>query len=117
MNGKGQSLERGSVVGRAVASGQLLGVAGLQSWSLTRYREVSASHCRPTSLCHPSLSLFRFAFVPASVASFLPPLSLHCVENASNTQRGFSSEELIRPIVYSARLEILTLALLDYRPV
>lgn len=90
---------------------------GYRAGPLPRYREVSASHCRPTSLCRPSLSLFRFAFVPASVASFLPPLSLHCVENASNTQHGFSSEELIRPIVYSARLKILTLALLDYRPV
>lgn len=78
MNGKGQSLERGSVVGRAVTSGQLLGVAGLQSWFLARYREVSASHCWPTSLCRPSLSLFRFAFVPASVASFLPSLSSLC---------------------------------------
>lgn len=54
MNGKGQSLGRGSVVGRAVASGQLLGVAGLQSWSLTLCREVSVSHCWATSL---SLSL------------------------------------------------------------
>lgn len=75
MDGKSQSLERGSVVGRAVASGQLLGVAGLQSWSLTRYRE---GVCTPL-LAHfslPSISVSFQIHLCAGLSGLISSLSL-----------------------------------------
>lgn len=70
-------LERGSMAGRMVASGQLLGMAGLQSWSRNLQREVSVNLCWPPPLSSPSLSFqVCLCFDLTVLISFLSLFSL-----------------------------------------